>query len=244
MWSQNWGEMVWGTVAVPGLAPLGLFLLGLAIPTVGWLIARRARARSLAALLFVGSVVVPIAAWAAVTLPHSFTNGTVADADEVNANFAALVTAVEANQNRLDQIDQMFLTTNACPAGYTAVEDGYVRLGGTGLTIVASTRTLEAPAHYHGVGTLATDLEANHRHAYYDYHYLDSGGPDPNYATPTGDDTGIRTQTFRSPGTNAGSPHNHTVSGLAGNTAGSDGDANLGVTGELEHVLLRLCVKN
>lgn len=244
MWSQNWGEMVWGTVAVPGLAPWGLLLLGMAIPTAGWLLARRLRGRSLAAALLLGIVVVPVAAWAAVTLPHSFTNGTAADADEVNANFAALVAAVEANQARLDQIDQMFLTTNACPAGYTAVEDGYVRLGGTGLTIVPSTRTLEAPAHYLGVGTLATGLEGNHRHTYYDYHYLDSGGPEPNYATPTGDDVGIRTQTYRSPGTNPGTPHNHSVSGLAGNTAGSDGDANLAVAGELEHVLLRLCVKN
>jgi hypothetical protein len=35
-------------------------------------------------------VIVPLVAVAAVTLPFTFTNGTVADADEVNANFNAL----------------------------------------------------------------------------------------------------------------------------------------------------------
>jgi hypothetical protein len=37
----------------------------------------------------------------AVTLPHTFTNGTPADADEVNANFAALRDAIEAQESRL-----------------------------------------------------------------------------------------------------------------------------------------------
>jgi LPXTG-motif cell wall-anchored protein len=170
---------------LPWLLAGGALLLGL-----GGFALRRRRQAPLAVLLLVGIAAIPIAAWAAVTLPYSFTDGTTADADEVNANFAALVAAVEANQARLDAIDEMFLTTDACPLRYTAVEDGYVRLGGTGLTVVPQARTLETPGHYHGTGTLATDMEGAHRHTFYDYHYLDQGA-DPNYATGSGDDAAL-----------------------------------------------------
>jgi len=39
-------------------------------------------------------------AWAAITLPHSFTNGAVADADEVTANFTELVSTDRGRSNR------------------------------------------------------------------------------------------------------------------------------------------------
>jgi hypothetical protein len=35
------------------------------------------------------------------TVPNTFTNGTVADADQVNANFAAAETAVNDNDSRI-----------------------------------------------------------------------------------------------------------------------------------------------
>lgn len=241
MWNEVWGEMYWGTSAVPGPGALWLVLVAVVLLTVGRRALRRSGARPLAVLLLAGLVVVPIAAWAAVTLPHSFSNGTVADADEVNANFAALAAAVEANQARLAEIDQMFLTTNACPAGYSAVEDGYVRLGGAGLTVVAQPRTLAWPGHFHSVGSLDTEDESAHRHNYYDYYYEDTG-LQPLYATGSGDDIGQRRNYYRQ--SNAGTPHKHDVTGQAGNTAGVDGDAALSATGELEHVLLRLCVKS
>ena len=242
MWNQLWGQMLWGSPAVPGPGVWGVLLGGFAILFASRLFLRRGAARPLAAVLLLGLVAVPIAVWATVTLPYSFSNGSVADADEVNANFSALAAAVEANQARLDEIGQMFLTTNACPAGYTAVEDGYVRLGASGLTIVPQARTLAVPGHHHSAGTLATATAGAHVHTYGDWHYFDQGGPDPDYATPTGDDTGYRRDLYRN--TYPSGDHTHTITGSAGNTAGPDGDADLAVTGELEHVLLRLCVRN
>ena len=241
MWNEVWGKMYWGTSAVPGPGALWLLVVAVILLTAGRRALRRSGARPLAVLLLAGLVVVPIAAWAAITLPHSFSNGTVADADEVNANFAALAAAVEANEARLAEIDQMFLTTNACPVGYTAVEDGYIRLGAASLTVVPQPRTLASPGHFHSVGSLDTENESNHRHNYYDYYYEDTGF-NPLYATSSGDDVGVRRNVIRQ--SNAGTPHKHAVTGQAGNTAGSDGDAAISATGELEHVLLRLCVKN
>jgi hypothetical protein len=241
MWNQNWGEMVWGTAAVPGPGSLSLLLVALLLLAVGGFALRRAHVQPLAALLLVGIVAVPIAAWATVSLPHSFSNGATADADEVNANFAALVAAVEANQTRPDQIDRMFLTTDSCPVGYTAVEDGYIRLGGSGLSVVPQPRTLAAPGHFHGLGTLATDPENQHRHGYYDYYWEDTGA-NPLYGTPSGDGTGQRRNVYRQ--SNPGSAHIHSLTGQTGNTGGADGDAALAASGDLEHVLLRLCVKD
>jgi hypothetical protein len=241
MWNQLWGGMLWGAPAVPGPGAWWLLLGGLAVLWASRRILRGRSARPLAAVLTLALVAVPIAVWATVTLPHTFSNGTVADADEVNANFAALVAAVEANQARLDEIGQMFLTTSACPAGHTAVEDGYIRLGGSGLTLATQPRTLASPGHGHSAGTLTTALDGSHAHTYGDWHYEDTGFH-PNYATPTGDDVGIRRDITRQ--TQNSPPHTHTVTGEAGNAGGPDGDADVAATGQLEHVLLRLCVLN
>ncbi|MGH0031026.1 MAG: hypothetical protein ACQGVC_14625 [Myxococcota bacterium] len=239
MWNQLWGQMSWGTAVVPGPGAGALLGVALAMLLVGWWATRRRAVRPLAALLLVSGLAVPIAVYATVTLPYTFSNGSVADADEVNANFAALVAAVEANQDRLDEIGQMFLTTDACPAGHTAVEDGYIRLGGAGLTIVPTARTLATPGHQHAVGSLSVDVDGSHTHTFNDYHYRDTGF-DPNYATPTGDDTGIRSSTLHS--TNSSPAHSHGLSGSVG-TGAASGDADLTATGQLEHVLLRLCAK-
>jgi hypothetical protein len=93
MWgSANWGEMVWGGVAVPTLPlPMLLLLMGCCFFAGGHLLRpeRRNRRSFLAAALL---IMLPLSV-AAVTLPYSFQNGTIADADEVNANFAALAAA-------------------------------------------------------------------------------------------------------------------------------------------------------
>lgn len=92
MWSEQWGTMIWGTLAVPGLGPMGLmFLVGAMLGAFG--LRRRGLMNFSTALLVFGVVSVPIAVYA-ITLPHTFTNGTVADADEVNANFSALSSKV------------------------------------------------------------------------------------------------------------------------------------------------------
>ena len=101
--------------------------------------------------------------------------------------------------------------------------------------------TLSAPGHFHSQGTLAMNFAGSHAHQYNDYYWHDSGN-DPEYGTPVGDGTGQRLQELRVTLPQGG--HVHFLTGSAGNTAGGDGDAALGITGDLEHVVLRLCVKN
>lgn len=92
MWNELWGTMVWGGVGVPvpALSVVGLGCLGLGL----LLGARAAQGRPIpkpvSILLVVGLAAVPVLAVGDVTLPHLFSNGTVADADEVNANFASI----------------------------------------------------------------------------------------------------------------------------------------------------------
>lgn len=56
-----------------------------------------------------------------VVLPHSFSNGVIADANEVNANFTALATAVNDNDARLDTFT--FNTGNVAVGGSFKVAD-------------------------------------------------------------------------------------------------------------------------
>jgi hypothetical protein len=96
MWSQNWGSMIWGrsSPAVPLLGPLGLLLLALVLMVSGALISRHPSARRLmgkATLVLL--LLVPVSALA---VPFTFTNGTVADATQVNQNFSTLETRIAA----------------------------------------------------------------------------------------------------------------------------------------------------
>lgn len=56
----------------------------------------RTRSRLRTVLGVAGLALVPLVAWA-VDVPYVFTNGSLADANQVNANFAALEAAVEAH---------------------------------------------------------------------------------------------------------------------------------------------------
>jgi hypothetical protein len=69
----------WGSVVLCAL----LLVVGLRL--------LRGRRRAIGGAVLVLALVAPLAA-RAVTLPFTFTNGTVADASQVNANFAALAT--------------------------------------------------------------------------------------------------------------------------------------------------------
>ncbi len=93
MWgSENWGEMIWsGLRAVPLMGPLGFLAMAACFLVGGYIMQSRHRSRWLTHLAVTAMLVVPLAAVAAGMLPHTFINGTVADADEVNANFSALI---------------------------------------------------------------------------------------------------------------------------------------------------------
>ena len=85
--------MIWGgnASAVPVLSPLGLLTLTALLVAMVWGVHQRRLTRSAALLALLVAIAVPLVAMAAVSLPHIFINGTVADADEVNENFDTIV---------------------------------------------------------------------------------------------------------------------------------------------------------
>ena len=89
-WGQNWGTMIWGQSApsyqVPFMDGMGLIISALVIAVIG-LVSMRFGSKRMAAFL-----VVLLAPITAITVPSlvTFTNGTVADATQVNANFQAI----------------------------------------------------------------------------------------------------------------------------------------------------------
>lgn len=158
-----------------------------------------------------------------------FTADTPARASEVNDNFQWLIQNPGA----------AFLTTTMCPLGYTTYQGGeYLRLGVPSLTTVP--RTLATPSHYHQDLSTLSITGGAHAHTYSDYYWFDSGDTD-DYGTPNGDGSGQRLDASRATGT--GGAHTHTPTGRVGPTSGVNGDANIAITGELQHITLRLCVK-
>jgi hypothetical protein len=89
MWGQNWGQLVWGkAAAVPVLGWWGALLLGAVLGVLGVRFLRKVPPRTAAWFVMALALLIPLAA--AANLPFTFTNGTVADANQVNANFAAV----------------------------------------------------------------------------------------------------------------------------------------------------------
>ncbi|HIF24386.1 MAG TPA: tail fiber domain-containing protein, partial [Gemmatimonadetes bacterium] len=99
---ENWGTMLWGLPAsVPALEWFGLGVLALGLSaTAAWTLRKRRPGLGLPVLLVLLAVPLVVVA-GTVTLPNTFTNGTVADADQVNANFGAVKTAVDENDGRI-----------------------------------------------------------------------------------------------------------------------------------------------
>jgi hypothetical protein len=80
--------MIWASHPVPAMTFWGSVVLCAALLLVGLRLLRGKR-RAIGLTVLAVALVAPLAA-RAVTLPFTFTNGTVADANQVNANFAAL----------------------------------------------------------------------------------------------------------------------------------------------------------
>lgn len=158
-----------------------------------------------------------------------------------NADSPALAAQVNANFQWLVQNPgAAFLTTSTCPSGYTAHEGGqYLRLGAPSLTPVA--RTLVTPAHRHeDFAGLVLSTTGSHTHSYGDYYWRDTGDV-AAYSTPSGDSSGERVEDTRT--TVPAGLHTHSASGRIGPAAGALGDGNIAITGELQHITLRLCVR-
>jgi len=93
--SGLWGEMFWGgSEVVPMLPGEGLLLMVFLAGSAGWALFRRER--KAAAVFGALALTVPVLAHAkAIQIPHVFVDGTVALADEVNANFLAVSDAFD-----------------------------------------------------------------------------------------------------------------------------------------------------
>ena len=98
-WGEDWGTLTWGAAiaAVPTMGKLGVLVLALGL---GGLAARFIqRGRAVASLLVIG-LALPILAPAAnaqtVSVPNTLSNGSVAEAPAMNANFDAVLNGVNA----------------------------------------------------------------------------------------------------------------------------------------------------
>lgn len=111
MWGQAWGSMIWGnSVAVPAMPPWSMVLLAGCFTVIGVLFAKR---RNRTAMLLLVAVGIPLSA-RALGLPYTFTNGTIADATQVNANFEALRAAATQNAQA---VQEARITGTALTAG-------------------------------------------------------------------------------------------------------------------------------
>ena len=121
-WGENWGTMNWGeSAAVPGVPGLGLIALSIALSaTAAWVLRRRQTALGLPVLLVLLAVPLVVVA-GTVTVPNTFVNGEVADADEVNANFDAVETEVNDNDSRITAVETESATAQS--TADTAVTD-------------------------------------------------------------------------------------------------------------------------
>ena len=102
MWEQLWGSMTWGGIAVPTMGLIGMTLLIGGLLGAAAVLYRKNLTKVAMTCAVLAAAIGPLAGIAGqVTLPHSFTNGTTADADEVNSNFDALRDAFDATSGRL-----------------------------------------------------------------------------------------------------------------------------------------------
>lgn len=123
MWGTDvWGGFVWGgPTAVPLLSPIGVIVLAACLVTVGTLMLCRRGACWALSVLGVTVLMVPLVAYATtISIPHLFSNGTTADADEVNANFDALVIESNAQNSRIAGIETAIATLPSDVASNTS----------------------------------------------------------------------------------------------------------------------------
>lgn len=112
MWGTGrWGELVWGGLSVPSLPFIGLVALMLGCFIAGGYFLRPGSGRP---RRWVAATLVFLLPLAVAAVPYTFTNGTIAEAPQVNANFAVLDAAIASLQNRLG--------VGPCPVGMTRID--------------------------------------------------------------------------------------------------------------------------
>jgi hypothetical protein len=134
--------MIWGMNAVPMTGPVGWMLLGAALMLVGARLRKRPSPTTTAAVLFVAVLAVPLTGGAAqILLPHLFVNGTVADANEVNANFALLETESNDQDDRISNLEGPDYVS-----GWTAISSGGTVTFNHDLGVIPTRVTLQVGA--------------------------------------------------------------------------------------------------
>jgi hypothetical protein len=114
MWGQSWGQMIWGRgPAVPALGFWSAVLLGAVLAVIGTRYLRSVRPRGLGWIALMVAWLIPASVWA---VPFTFTNGTVADATQVNANFAALTAAQGVAPSTPSALVDL-VANSPCPSG-------------------------------------------------------------------------------------------------------------------------------
>jgi hypothetical protein len=141
-WGENWGEMAWGfglPVFVPSVQGIGLIVLALSLlATAAWRLRKLRSALGLPVLLVLLAIPLVVVA-GTVSVPNTFVNSTVADADEVNANFNSVETAVNDNDSRITAVDNDAAAAQAtadtavtdAAAAQSTADAAQVRVGAT-----------------------------------------------------------------------------------------------------------------
>ncbi|MEM7466590.1 MAG: hypothetical protein AAF387_06855 [Pseudomonadota bacterium] len=151
MWSENWGEMIWGggssVMQIPfgawGLLPLGILFGVSAVYTL--------RGRHTRLLPFLVLTFVPVVSVIAANVPHLFQNGTTADANQVNENFDALLSTVMALEDRIASLESALEVSN----------NGDVTLSGNNVTVKAAVSTLVQGSTTEIDGSQTLDLDSS-----------------------------------------------------------------------------------
>jgi hypothetical protein len=144
MWGQTWGHLIWGTsasAAVPALPGGALLLLAGLLLFVGYRVGRRQRApRWMAAGIGLAVALLPIVVAHATStfgVPFTFTNGTVADASQVNQNFSAVAAEINNVRNLTSILTDcdfrpnestLHLSCGTGPGGATIIGGGFPAL--------------------------------------------------------------------------------------------------------------------
>ena len=164
-WGEDWGTLTWGAViaAVPTMGKLGVLVLALGL---GGLAARFIqRGRAVASLLVIGLVLpmlAPVANAQTVSVPNTLSNGSLAEADAMNANFEAVRTGVNLALTSADVTGLTQFTNGTTAdadevnANFTAVVNGVntalanraTDCAGAGGTWDAGTSTCTAASSY------------------------------------------------------------------------------------------------
>jgi hypothetical protein len=158
--------MIWGraSAAVPALSGGMLLLLSMSLMVLGYKLSRRERPpRWVPWMTGLGAALLPVALVRAstFTVPVAFTNGTVADANQVNQNF----TAVAAEVDTLRKQTSVITESEYRPRDFTAQvsfgfnNGGAVLVGGTDNALIAPIH-VPSGATITGVDVWVTDANS------------------------------------------------------------------------------------